>query len=287
MLRGAELDAVIIALPTQMHAAAAARIAEAGKAFYLEKPIATTEADARLVRRAAAEAGVKAAVGFNRRAHPLYQRARHLLREGAIGAVHGVQTVFSEPAPPDGLPAWKRKRETGGGALLDLGSHHVDLLRWLLDTDVETVSASIRSIVTEDDFASVRMTLANGAHSQSTFTLASAYADHIEILGTTGTLRIERHSAALTLSGPRRFGYGRRERSLGTGMRDIAWRARRIARPADDPSYLRAMRSFVRHLRNEEPALASLDDGERSLRVILAAEESMRASSPVTVAPPA
>jgi predicted dehydrogenase len=288
MLSGVELDAVIIAVPTHMHSAAAASIAHAGKAFYLEKPIAISEAEAALVLQAAAQSGVKAAVGFNRRAHPLYQRARQLLLDGAIGEVHGAQTVFSEPAPPDGLPEWKRKRETGGGALLDLGSHHVDLLRWLLDTEVETVSASVRTISTEDDFASVNMTLANGAHAQSTFALASAYADHLEILGTAGTLRIERHSASLTLSEPRRFGYGRRERSVGTGMGDIVWRARRIARPAEDPSYLRAMRAFVRQLRNEEPPLASLEDGERSLRVILAAEESSRrASSPVTVTPPA
>lgn len=288
MLRGAEVDAVIIALPTHLHAEAAARTARAGKAFYLEKPIAITNSDAVLVRRAAADSGVKAAVGFNRRAHPLYQRARQLLRDGAIGEVHGAQSVFSEPAPPDGLPAWKEKRETGGGALLDLGSHHVDLLRWLLDTEIETVSASVRTIATEDDFASVNMSLANGAQAQSTFTLSSAYADHLEILGTTGTLRIERHSAKLTRSRPRRLGYGRKERSVGTGMSDIVWRARRLARPAEDPSYLRAMRSFVRYLQNEEPPLASLEDGERSLRVILAAEESSRrASSPVTVTPPA
>lgn len=286
MLRDMELDAVIIALPTHMHAVAADRIARAGKAFYLEKPIATSEADVALVLKAAADTGVKAAVGFNRRAHPLYQRARQLLLDGAIGEVHGAQTVFSEPAPPDGLPEWKRKRETGGGALLDLGSHHVDLLRWLLGTEVETVSASVRSIKTEDDFASVTMKLANGVQIQSTFTLASAYADYLEILGTTGTLRIERHSASLTLSGPRRFGYGRGERSVGAGIGDIVWRARRIVRPAEDPSYLRAMRAFVRHLRNEEPALASLDDGERSLRVVLAAEESSRReASPVPVTP--
>src|SRR5687767_11130740 len=186
MLRNAELDAVIVAVPTQMHAAAAADIAGAGIAFYLEKPIAITSADAALVRSAAVNAGVKAVTGFNRRAHPLYQRARELIREGAIGEVHGAQTVFSEPAPPAGLPLWKHKRETGGGALLDLGSHHIDLLRWLLGTEVETASASIRSISTEDDFASVTMSLANGAHAQSTFTLASAYADHLEILGTRG-----------------------------------------------------------------------------------------------------
>ena len=286
MLRKTELDAVIIALPTHKHAAAAVDIARAGIAFYLEKPIAITESDAALVRNAATDAGVKAAVGFNRRAHPLYQRARQLISDGAIGEVHGAQTVFSEPAPGDRLPLWKRKRETGGGALLDLGSHHIDLLRWLLGTEVLMVSASIRTISTEDDFASVTMTLANGAHAQSIFTLASAYADQLEIFGTAGTLKIDRHSASLTLSGRRRFGYGRSERSVGIGTSDIAWRVRRIARPAEDPSYVRAMGSFVRHLRNEEPALASLDDGARSLGVILAAEESSRReSSPVAMAP--
>jgi predicted dehydrogenase len=288
MLRNAELDAVIVAVPTHLHAVEAAGIARAGVAFYLEKPIAIAKADADLVRDAVDNARVKAAVGFNRRAHPLYQRARELIRAGAIGEVHGAQTVFSEPAPPAGLPLWKHKRDTGGGALLDLGSHHIDLLRWLLGAEVETVSASIRTISTEDDFASVTLSFAGGAHAQSTFTLASAYADHLEILGTKGTLRIDRHSAALKLSRPRRFGYGRRESSVGIAKSDIAWRVRRIARPAEDPSYVRAMRSFVRHLRNDEPVLASLDDGARSLHVILAAEESSRhGSSPVAVTPPA
>ena len=53
--------------------------ASAGKHFYLEKPIATTAAEARDIIEAAAQAGVTGAIGFNRRLHPLYQQARDLL----------------------------------------------------------------------------------------------------------------------------------------------------------------------------------------------------------------
>jgi myo-inositol 2-dehydrogenase / D-chiro-inositol 1-dehydrogenase len=137
LLGRSDIDAVVICAPTQFHAELAVAAADAGKHFYLEKPIATDAAGARRVVDAAAAAGVIGAIGFNRRLHPLYQQARDLLAAGRIGRVRAVQTALCEPLPAETMPGWRRQRASGGGVLLDLASHHLDLLRWFLRDEVE------------------------------------------------------------------------------------------------------------------------------------------------------
>ena len=76
-------------------------------------------------------------------------RARPLLQQGTIGRIRAVHTVFCEPVPiAETMPEWKRWRRSGGGVLLDLASHHIDLLRWFLDDEMATVEATIGSIET-------------------------------------------------------------------------------------------------------------------------------------------
>ena len=283
VLADKSVDAVVIAVPTALHHAVARMAVNARKPFYLEKPVATTTDDARDLCALVDSSGLQAAVGFNRRAHPLYVRARELIGSGSVGKVHAVQTVFSEPTPKDGLPGWKRSRSTGGGVLLDLASHHIDLVRWLLSDEVVSVSAVAQSLESEGDVATINMSLCSGAHAQSFFSLRSAYADFVEIFGDRATIRIDRHLGKLTMMVPRKFGYGARRVTV-SGVTDIGWRVRRLARPAEDPSYLRALEAFVQQVRGERSPLASMIDGERSLAVVLAAEEAARSGSAVRIA---
>jgi predicted dehydrogenase len=276
-----DVDAVIISTPPAEHAAAACAAARAGKAFYLEKPIAPNREDASRITNAAAAAGVVAAIGFNRRLHPLFRQARDLLRDGAIGRVRAVQMAFCEPPPPQGLPRWKLSRADGGGALLDLASHHVDLLRWFLADDVATVSAALTSVDSEQDGATLDLLLQGGARAQGIFSFRTGYADFLLFLGERGTLRLDRHRAMLDLQRSRAAGYGpRRSWPLPTAP-VAAWWLRRLVRRAEDPSYFHALRAFVEHAGGGPARTATLSDGMRSLAVILAAEESARAGRPV------
>ena len=115
LLRRTDIAAVVICTPTHLHAPLAIAAASAGKHFYLEKPIATTAAEARDIIEAAGQAGVTGAIGFNRRLHPLYQQARDLLAGGRIGRVRAVQTTCCEPMPLETMPSWRQQRVTGGG----------------------------------------------------------------------------------------------------------------------------------------------------------------------------
>ena len=282
LLGRADVDAVVICAPTRLHAELAVACAEAGKHFYLEKPIATTAEDARRVLEAAAQAGVIGAVGFNRRHHPLHQQARALLRAGRIGRVVAVQTAFCEPTPPAVMPAWKRHRSTGGGVLLDLGSHHIDLLRWFLDDEIATVSARIRSDLSEQDTARLELATRRGVEAQSLFSFRTGLADFLEFFGERGTLRVDRHASRLTLRVPRRLGYGVRRAWLAPDAAELGWRLARWTRPSVDPSYRRSLQAFVDHLRARAAAPASLEDGVRSLEVVLGAEATAEADGPVT-----
>lgn len=283
LLEREDIEAVVICAPTNLHADLAIAAASAGKHFYLEKPIATTAADAESVIEAAARAGVTAAIGFNRRRHPLFERARELLAGGSIGAVRGVQTTFCEPTPPDAMPGWKRHRATGGGVLLDLASHHIDQLRWMLDDEVASISTALGSERTEHDTARVELEMAGGAQVQGFFSFRAGLADRLEFMGERGTLRVDRHAAGLSLRVGLRRGYGTRAHWVAPRPAVMAWRLERSWRPAADPSYRRSLRAFVHHARGTASPVASLTDGLRSLEVVLAAEDAAAAGRPTRV----
>jgi predicted dehydrogenase len=271
-----DVDAVIVSGPTHLHAELVIAACAAGKHVYLEKPIASSTTDGARVVDAAERAGVTVMLGFNRRFHPLYEQARELIHDGRLGRIHAVQTTFCELAAPDTMPEWKRSRATGGGVLLDLASHHIDLLRWFLSDEVATVSASIDSELTEHDSARLQLTMRGGAQVQSWFSCRTAVSDWFEFAGEQGTLRVDRHRPRVSLRVPRRLGYGVRTARLAPPPDVAAWWLKRMVRPSQEPSYRRALAAFVSGLRGQSPAVPGLVDGMRALEVVEAAEESAR-----------
>lgn len=271
-----DIEAVVICAPTHLHAKLAIAAGAAGKHFYLEKPIATNAADAERVIEQARLAPVIGVIGFNRRWHPLYEQARQLIRDGRIGRVRAIQTAFCERIPIDTMPEWKRRRATGGGVLLDLASHHIDLLRWFLDDEVDEVGASVGSEISEQDSARLELTTRGGVEVQSVFSFRAGLADFFEIIGERGTLRVDRHAPTLALRIGRRLGYGMRSRWVAPDAAVEKWRLKRLLRPSADPSYHRSLQAFVAVVRGRQDKVATLLDGVRSLEVILRAEQSGR-----------
>ncbi len=285
LLQREDVEAVIIAAPTHLHAGLAVAAAQAGKHFYLEKPLAMDAAGARAVRSALAPDGIIATVGFNRRFHPVHVEARRLLASGCIGRVRAVQSVFCEPVDPGGLPAWKRQRPTGGGVLLDLGSHHFDLVRWFLKDEVATVEAGVSSEHSEGDVAGVNLILRGGVGVQSHFSFGAGPADVFEFIGEKGTLRVDRHQAAPELRRQQTRGYGIRRVGLTRNLGDVARHLEHWLRPGLDPSYRLALSAFVDRVRGVANDSAILADGAASLATVLAAEAAAVSGDRVGVEP--
>jgi myo-inositol 2-dehydrogenase/D-chiro-inositol 1-dehydrogenase len=257
-----DVDAVIVAAPTGLHAPLALSVLASGRHLYLEKPIATTTEDGSRVAAAARAANLVTAMGFNWRYQPLVARARELVRAGTIGEVRALSTVFSEPSQ---LPPWKLHRSEGGGVLLDLGSHHFDLIRWMLGVEVERVDSTIRSEASEQDSAWVRLGLTGGGIASCFFSLRAAQADALELIGTRGTLHVDRYARSLTLGGVR-------ARTATPAI--MALRARAIIRPRTEPSWSILLRAFVDAVRGRPAELPGFDDGLRSLEIVVAAERA-------------
>ena len=278
-----EIDAVVISAPNRVHAELTVAAARAGKHVYVEKPLATTASEARTVVDVVSQSNVIATVGFNYRHHTAHQRARALLKSGRIGNIRGVQSAFCEPVSPQTMPEWKRRRGSGGGALLDLASHHVDLLRWFLDDEVAMVDARITSSRTEHDGATLTLAMRGGIHAQMYVSFCAGPADFLEFIGETGTLRVDRHRVLPQLQVARLPRYGVRPVwSFPTIAEATVW-ARRLVQPSYQPSYRRALHAFVQRIGGHAVHMATVEDGERSLAVVLAAEESARRNMPVAV----
>lgn len=276
LLERDDIDAVVISAPTPLHAELGMQAAQAGKHYYLEKPMASERADAEALCAAADAAKVVAALGFNRRFHPLCVQARELIASGRLGAVRAVLSTFNEPLDAASTPAWKALRSSGGGVLLDLASHHFDLVPWLLADEIATVRADIRSRQSEHDEASVTALTQTGVPVQGYYSFRAARADFIEVILEGGTLRIDRHKPTLSLQVSRRLGYGVRSSFVAPQWETLRFQGMRALRPSYDPSYRAALLGFIDAINTRAPAGASLHDGRRNLEVVLACEESAR-----------
>lgn len=282
LLADDRLDAVVAAPPTAAHADVACAVLAAGRALYLEKPIATTLADAERVVEAWRAVGVPTMMGFNYRLNPLYADLRRRLRAGEVGDVVAVRTTFSTRAGGGG---WRGRRGAGGGVLLDLAAHHVDLVRHLLGAEVAEVSAGLWSRRSEDDTATLDLRMETGVPVQIFCSLSAVEDDRVEVVGERGALRASRYaSLAVEQTGAEAVGaipavVGHVVRSA----RSASYLAQKRGAPWGEPSFRLALERFVEAVRSGQPADPDPVDGYRCLAVLEAAEEAARTRSVVAV----
>ncbi len=137
------VEAVYVATPNHRHASIVVACAGAGKHVLCEKPMATTLADARRMVAACDEAGVTYATAFDQRFHAAHRRLRALVADGTLGVVTQARIHYACWLPADWAPDnWRvDPLRAGGGALIDLAPHGVDLLEVLLDDEWSDLSA--------------------------------------------------------------------------------------------------------------------------------------------------
>lgn len=287
LLEHRSVEALVIAAPTHLHAELAVRAAAAGKPFFLEKPIAASAEEAERLSAAARDAGLVAHVGYNLRFQPLYLRARRLLRSGMLGELVAVRTLFAEPLATAVAGGWRARRESGGGVFLDLASHHVDLVRWLVDEEIDRVASASDG---EEGLASARFSTRSGLDVHGLYLFGAGPIDRIELIGRDATLTLDRHSASLRGTAMRRGRYGARRLWIAPSRPLLGLRLRRLVQPSWEPSFARSLAAFVDAVAGRPrpagtPSPATLSDGAASLAAVLAAERAAREGRPQAVEP--
>ena len=138
-----ELDGIVIATPSALHAEQSVRALEAGAAVFCQKPLGRTAAEARRVVDAARAADRLLSVDFSYRFTEGMRAVRERVRAGELGKVFAIDLVFHNAYGPD--KAWFHDPAlSGGGCVMDLGVHLVDLALWTLGWPaVESVSSRL------------------------------------------------------------------------------------------------------------------------------------------------
>jgi predicted dehydrogenase len=126
------LDGVVLATPSALHAAQSLAALRAGVAVFCQKPLGRTAEEVRDVVSAARQANRLLGVDLSYRRTEGMQRVRDLIRTGSLGRIHAVDLVFHNAYGPD-KPWFYDRRLSGGGCVIDLGIHLVDLAMWVLD----------------------------------------------------------------------------------------------------------------------------------------------------------
>jgi UDP-N-acetylglucosamine 3-dehydrogenase len=124
-----DIDLVVVATPTYLHATHAIAAARAGKHVFCEKPLARTLADAEAMVRAADDARVTLAVGHVVRFFPEYRQAKELLDAGTLGRP-AIVTMTRGNFAVGSARGWYLDEDKSGGVVLDLMLHDLDTVRW-------------------------------------------------------------------------------------------------------------------------------------------------------------
>ncbi len=274
-LIGSDVDAVAVCVPPRDHARIGLEVLQAGKHLFLEKPIALSmsEADA-LVEEGGRRAAV-ATIGFNLRAHRLAREARRMVASGRLGRVRRLRTTFTQALlSPDNH--WRGQPDRGGDPLLDLGVHHFDLLRFILQAEVVEVLADVAP---DGSRANVAAAMSSGAHADIRIGAAEDRVgrNRIELDGEKGRLAISFYES---------FGL----RGDASGFRRVAARipglvADRWNGGAYPSSYRRQWLEFAKAIATGARGGATLEDGRAALAAALAAAESARTRMTVSLAP--
>ena len=264
------VQAVVVATPTDTHAAVMADAARAGKHILCEKPIALTLEATRRAIEAVERAGVLLQIGFNRRFDPAWVRAQQAVARGDIGEPWIVKLVGRDPriAPLSYL-------QVSGGQFKDQAIHEYDAARWLMGREVEEVYAT-GSVLVEPavaqlgdvDTSLTTLRFAGGALGLVDSCRRAVYGFDVrgEVHGSGGKLMIGYEGrTAVTLLEPNRASHDH-----------IDWFLERFA-----DAYRDEVIDFVDCIRTGRAPRVGAEDGYRALQIAVAAGRSHRERRPV------
>lgn len=276
------IDAVSIATPDFTHTPIILDALAAGKHVLSEKPLATNLNEAERIKAAAQASDRKVMVDFHNRVSPVFAAARDDIRDGQIGRpVHAAARLSNTTFVPLEMLSWSAR----SSALWFLGSHAVDILRFLLDDDVKRVFAmkargtlQRKGIDTDDVHLSMlEFTKGTIATLENSWILSpdnpQVFDFTVDLVGDGGQLQLNpsHNGAYRSLSGS-----GMKYRDL-FGLTPVG--NRRVGGFVTE-----SIARFVDAILDDQPVLASVEDGLRVTRILTAIEDSARSGRPVDIA---
>jgi len=196
MLDNSNLDLVYITTPVNSHVLIASECAKRNLHFFIEKPLGRTANECESLCKIIKNFQIVNMVGYVLRYSDTFKKAKELLDEGVLGVITGIKgTIFHTQETSKGL-GWRFKKEiSGGGILIDLGIHLIDLLMWYFGKII-AVRGSIESFIIQDIEDNVTGLLTFDNNLKCTFEASWKEKNYrlqetsIEIKGTLGRMKV-------------------------------------------------------------------------------------------------
>jgi predicted dehydrogenase len=275
LLADPDVDAVCIATPTYLHARQTIAAAKAGKHILVEKPMAMSTAECRIMIETCERQGVHLMVCYYQRFNARHQKTRELVEAGAIGQVTMAQARQAFPYPPE-AENWRQVPNLGGGgALMDVGVHCIDTLRYILGK-VKAVTALVDTLAYDykvDDTATLLLHFQNGVQAvvSAAFSVPETDVESLNTLEVCGT--------------------GGRIWTSPIHSKDSQG-VLRLIKPAgeqqfsfEQSTHVTLIEAFGRSIEGHEPVPVAGSEGLRGLAIVEAAYKSARTGQtvPITV----
>jgi predicted dehydrogenase len=261
LLADPEVEAVAVALPNFLHRPATIASLEAGKHVICEKPPALNHAEAREMAEAAARADRLLAFAFQRRFSPAVEALHELLAAGELGEIYHARGVWTRAwGVPKGIGGWfTDPKRAGGGALIDIGVHVLDMAWFLMGSPAPvTVSGQVFNkfpdeTKTDDSaFALIRFADGRSLQVEASWVLAQAE-DHfaVHLYGTKAGARVNDNELDLYTVGED----GRTARS-------------RVIRAGGLQAFLKQTSNFIAAIRGEAQLVTPAAHGAQIMAMV-------------------
>ncbi|MBK8135947.1 MAG: Gfo/Idh/MocA family oxidoreductase [Chloroflexi bacterium] len=274
LLTDPDVQAVIVTTPTHTHREIVVAAANAGKAIFCEKPTALSLRETDLMLEAVNRAGVPFQVGFMRRFDRAYVEAKRQIDAGVIGQPVMIRSIGRDPFRTSleyANPA------VSGGLIVDMGIHDFDVVRWLMNDEVERVYTEVASLVYPElttvgdvDNAQIALRFAGGGLGNIEVSRTAKYGYDIraEIVGTDGTLQVGylQETAVLTMT------------QAGVRHDVVPHFPQRFG-----PAYTAQIAAFAQSVREDKPPMVTAQDARAALQAAIAATRSQHGGTPVMV----
>ncbi len=275
MLASDEVDIVCICVPSGLHAQYAIMVANAGKHFVVEKPMAITRQEITAITEACEKNGVKGCVISQLRFSPVIQAVKKAIDGGALGKILFVELSMKYYRSDEYFKAspWRGTHAMdGGGALMNQGIHGIDLVQFLAGPicSVQGLCKTLAHDIEVEDTASLTVEYENGAIGSiiGTTSVLPGYPRVLEISGTNGTI-------ALTEDAITRWDVeGTPKPEVKADSAEIRSFNNPTALPTDN--HKAQIRDMIEAVKNNRRPGSDVYEGRKAVEVILTAYEASK-----------
>ena len=268
-------DLAIVLVPNGLHAQISCELLSNGIHVLCEKPMARNIEECRAMIEASLRGKALLCIGHNRRFRSHVVLGRQLLKKGLIGDLVGIRAEEGSPADWPRSAFYFNPVEAGGGALLDVGIHSIDLSRWLAGEFEEVEYQGNGSEASVESEAEMSFRLSTGCTGNVMVSRNRNLAQKLTLRGTDGFIEIGLWEPRVGIS----VSKGKAFQNLS--RLDVAV----SRRPPQDSSFVEQLRHFVSAIRGEEALLVTGEEGMEAVRVVARAYSTGKRASELTAVP--